>query len=113
MDLQENVQKEVKNNDGKNPNDGDKKTLPLKNRYTLKQKLDVVKEEEFTSIHAVSNKNFIDSSSIWNWIKQKGILEKENNKANYRIKVAGRKAYTFGYEPQIFQWIKIRIISDC
>lgn len=98
MDLEENVQKEVKNNDDKNPKVGDKKDIPLKNRYIIKQKLDVVKEVEITSIHAVSNKYGIDRETIRDWIKQKAFLEKETNKTtNYWIKGAGRKSYTFDY----------------
>ena len=83
-----------------------KKAIPLKNRYTLKQKLDVIKEAEITSIHATSIKYGIDRASIRDWIKMKTILEKEINKNNnFRIKGAGRKPYTFECEPQILQWI--------
>jgi hypothetical protein len=64
MDLKENVQKEVKNNDDKNLKEETKRAIPLKNRYTLKQKLDVFKEIEITSIHVTSNKNGIDRASI-------------------------------------------------
>ena len=64
MDLKENVPKEVKNNDDKNLKEETKRAIPLKNRYTLKQKLDVFKEIEITSIHATSNKNGIDRASI-------------------------------------------------
>jgi hypothetical protein len=64
MDLKENVQKEVKNNDDKNLKEETKRAIPLKNRYTLKQKLDVFKEIEITSIYATSNKNGIDRASI-------------------------------------------------
>ena len=76
MDLKENVQKEANNKD-ENIKEKTKRAIPLKNRYTLKQKLDVVKEAEITSIHATSNKYGIDRASIRDWIKQKSNLEKE------------------------------------
>ena len=101
MDSQENSKKLDENIKKEN-----KKAIPLKNRYTLKQKLDVIKEAEITSIHATSNKYGIDRASIRDWIKMKTILEKENNKnIKFRIKGAGRKPYTFECEPQILQWI--------
>ena len=83
-----------------------KKAIPLKNRYTLKQKLDVIKEAEITSIYAISNKYGIDIASIRGWIKMKTTLEKENNKnIKFKIKGARRKPYSFACEPQILQWI--------
>ena len=100
MDSQESSKKDYENLKKEN-----KKAIPLKNRYTLKQKLDVIKEAQITSIHATSNKYGIDRASIRDWIKMKTILEKENNKNNhFRIKEAGKKPYTFAYEPQILQW---------
>ena len=45
MDSQESSKKENENLKKEN-----KKAIPLKNRYTLKQKLDVIKEAEITSI---------------------------------------------------------------
>lgn len=42
MDLKKNVQKEA-NNKNENIKEETKRAIPLKNRYTLKQKLDVVK----------------------------------------------------------------------
>jgi hypothetical protein len=101
MDSQESFKKDDENLKKEN-----KKTIPLKNRYTLKQKLDIIKEAEITSIHATSIKYGIDRASIRDWIKMKTILEKEINKNNnFRIKGAGRKPYTFACEPQILQWI--------
>lgn len=41
-----------------------KSAIPLKNQYTIKQKLNAVKESNLTSIHPASNKYGIDRASI-------------------------------------------------
>ena len=83
-----------------------KNIIPKKNKYTIKQKLGIIKESNLTSIHAVSAKYGIDRNSVRDWIKQKDLLEKADNKENYRLLGAGRKSYSFEYEPQILKWIE-------
>ena len=83
-----------------------KNIIPKKNKYTIKQKLDIIKESNLTSIHAVSAKYGIDRNSVRDWIKQKDLLEKADTKENYRLLGAGRKSYSFEYEPQILKWIE-------
>jgi hypothetical protein len=75
VEQEENIQNEVKDND-KLPMNINKKAIPLKHKYKLKQKLNIVKEATLTSIHAVSNKYGIDRTSVRDCIKQKDILEK-------------------------------------
>ena len=66
----------------------------------------IIKESNLTSIYAVSAKYGIDRNSVRDWIKQKDLLEKADTKENYRLLGAGRKSYSFEYEPQILKWIE-------
>ena len=66
----------------------------------------IIKESNLTSIHAVSAKYGIYRNSVRDWIKQKDLLEKADTKENNRLLGAGRKSYSFEYEPQILKWIE-------
>lgn len=46
-----------------------KRAISLKNKYTINQKLNVVREVNLTSIYATANKYGIYRASIRDWIK--------------------------------------------